>query len=139
MRVIVVDTNVFVGALLSATGANREILRRCLMGMYQPLMGAGLLAEMEDTLQRELMKKSPVSATEREALFAAFLSVCRWTNIYYLWRPNLRDEGDNHVLELAIAGGAAAIITNNVRDFAGGELKFPSVEIATPLQFLTHN
>ena len=140
MPVIVVDTNVFVGALLSGTGANREIVRRCLTGVYQPLMGAGLFAEMEDTLQRtELMKKSPVSPNEREALFAAFLSVCRWTNIYYLWRPNLRGEGDNHVLELAIAGGADAVITNNVRDFAGGELKFPGIHIMTPVQFLTHN
>ncbi|MDD5028207.1 MAG: PIN domain-containing protein [Rhodoferax sp.] len=37
---------------------------------------------------------------------------CRLTEIYYLWRPNLRDEADNHVLELAVAAGAQAIITN---------------------------
>jgi hypothetical protein len=30
------------------------------------------------------------------------------------WRPNLRDEGDNHLVELAIAGGAEAIVTYNV-------------------------
>jgi hypothetical protein len=24
--------------------------------------------------------------------------VSKWINIYYCWRPNLRDEGDNHVV-----------------------------------------
>jgi hypothetical protein len=39
-------------------------------------------------------------------LFAGFLSVCHWCEIYYLWRPNLADEADNHVLELAVAAAA---------------------------------
>lgn len=30
---------------------------------------------------------------------------------YYRWRPNLPDEGDNHVLELAVAAGDAPSIT----------------------------
>jgi uncharacterized protein len=140
MTLIVVDTNVFVGALLSPSGANREVLRRCLMRKYEPLMGAALLSEMEDTMKREeLMRKSPASPTEREALLAAFLSVCRWTNIYYLWRPNLPDESDNHLVELAVAGGAEAIVTNNVSDFVRGELKFPALQILTPVQMLTHD
>ena len=38
-------------------------------------------------------------------------------------------------MELAVAGGAAVVITHNVSDFAG-ELKFPGVRILTPGQFL---
>jgi hypothetical protein len=38
-------------------------------------------------------------------------------------------------MELAIAGGATAIVTHNVADFAG-ELRFPSVKIVTPAQYL---
>ena len=137
MKLIVLDTNVFVGALLSPSGANREVLRRCLLGRYEPLMGMAVFSEMEDTMAREeLMRKSPASVAEREALFAAFLSVCRWTNIYYLWRSNLPDEGDNHLVELAVAGGAEAIVTNNVTDFVRGELKFPALQIVTPSQML---
>jgi predicted nucleic acid-binding protein len=55
---------------------------------------------------------------------------------YGLWRPNLRDEGDNHVIELAVAGGAEAIITRNTRDFRFAELRFPSIQILTPESLL---
>ena len=64
------------------------------------------------------------------------LSVCEWVQVYYLWRPNLRDEGDNHIVELAVAGGASAIVTNNVADFRGAELRFPDVQILTPKTLL---
>ena len=64
--------------------------------------------------------------------FEAFLSICDWTQVYYLWRPNLRDEGDNHLIELAVAGAAAMIVTNNVRDFRGSELRFTSIKIVEP-------
>ena len=54
----------------------------------------------------------------------------------FLWRPNLPDEADNHLIELALAGGAGAIVTNNVRDVRRGELAFPHLQILTPSQFL---
>lgn len=133
----VIDTNVFTAALLSAAGANRAVLRACLLGQVQPLMGAALFSEYEDLLGREsLMAKSPLPATERRELFEAFLSVCEWVRIYFLWRPNLPDEADNHLVELAIAGGAESIVTNNTRDVRGGELSFPQLQILTPAQFL---
>jgi predicted nucleic acid-binding protein len=134
---IVVDTNVFVAALLSARGANRAVLRACLSGDAIPLMGAALFHEYEDLQGRlDLMKESPLSATERRDLFEAFLSTCIWVKIYYLWRPNLPDEGDNHLVELGLAGHAAAIVTNNVRDLRGGELSFPDLRVLTPSAFL---
>lgn len=61
----------------------------------------------------------------------AFLSCCLWVPIYYLWRPNLKDEGDNHLVELAIGGGAAVIVTANKRDFSRAELLFPQLAIQT--------
>ncbi len=66
----------------------------------------------------------------------AFFAVSQWTEMYYLWRPNLRDEGDNHVIELAVAGNAEAIVTRNRRDFERAELRFPQVRIVTPAQCL---
>ena len=65
-----------------------------------------------------------------------FLSVCRWVRIYYAWRPNLQDEGDNHVIELAVAGSAEAVVTKNKRDLLSGELQFPRLAILTPEELL---
>lgn len=134
---IVVDTNVFIAALLSPAGTNRDVLRACLTGKAHPLMGAALYHEYEDLLARpDPMKKSPLTPTERRQLFEAFLSVCEWIRIYFLWRPNLPDEADNHLIELALAGGADAIVTGNVRDVRSGELAFPHLQILTPGEFL---
>ncbi len=137
MQRIVVDTNVFTAAVLSPAGTNRAVLRACLTAKAHPLMGAALFHEYEDLLARpELMAKSPLTPAERGLLFEAFLSVCDWVRIYFLWRPNLPDEADNHLIELALAGGASAIVTNNVRDVRRGELAFPHLQILTPAQFL---
>ncbi len=135
-EIVVVDTSVFVSALKSPDGGARQILRLCLMGELTPIMGHKLMLEFIDVLGRpKLFDSSPANSGEREALFHAFLSVSRWVNIFFLWRPNLPDEGDNHVLELAVAGHASAVITHNVSDFAG-ELHFPNLQILTPGQFL---
>jgi putative PIN family toxin of toxin-antitoxin system len=134
---IVVDTNVFVGAILRSEGYNRKVLRSCLEERTRPIMGQALLSEYEDLLGRgELFRNSLLSAHERTRLFEAFLSVCEWVQIYYGWRPNLGDEGDNHLLELAIAGGASSIVTHNVADFRGADLQFPQIRILSPREFI---
>lgn len=135
--IIVVDTNVFVGACLGLGAASR-VVEACLLGQHQALMGAALLAEYEDVLAREaLFAKSRLVPDEREELLDIFLARCRWTRIYYGWRPNLRDEGDNHLVELAVAGGASHIVTRNERDLKSMELRFPGLVVAAPAAFLT--
>lgn len=137
MNELVIDTNVFVSALRSADGASRAVIRRCLLRQYVPCMSLALFAEYRDVMGREqLFADSPLAASERQELFHAFISVCRLTEIYYLWRPNLRDEADNHVLELAVAAGAQAIITYNRTDFASTQLHFPKLRILAPSDLL---
>jgi putative PIN family toxin of toxin-antitoxin system len=134
--VVVVDTNVFVGACLG-TGAANRVIEACIRCACRPLMGAALFAEHEDVLSRtSLFAKGRLNAREREELFDIYLATCRWTRIYFGWRPNLRDEGDNHLIELAVAGGATHVITRNVLDFRGAELRFPDIAIVTPAQYL---
>jgi predicted nucleic acid-binding protein len=69
---------------------------------------------------------------ERETLQDVFLSCCEWGRIYYAWRPNLRDEGDNHLGALAIAGSAQAIVPKNLRDVANMALSFPHLRVIAP-------
>jgi len=133
---VVVDTNVLVGALLSESGGNRAVLRLCLKGRCRPLMGEKLFHEYCDLMGRPLLDQSPLSRPDREALFEALLSKCEWVVVSFLWRPNLPDEGDNHLIELGVAGGADSIISANTRDLKGGELKFGNLAVETPAAFL---
>ena len=78
----------------------------------------------------------PLSDKEIQDLLNAFYSVCNWLPIYYLWRPNLKDENDNFIIELALAGNSSKIVTNNVKDFMGAELTFKGLQILKPGQLL---
>lgn len=130
---LVIDTNVLISAFISPTGASRALLRACLQGKYQPLMGTALFLEYESVLERgEVMARCPLPKSDVETLLAALMSVSEWVQVYYLWRPNLSDEADNHLIELAIAGNAETIVTQNIKDFQRTELFFPQLAVITP-------
>nr|WP_217651926.1 putative toxin-antitoxin system toxin component, PIN family [Hydrococcus rivularis] len=134
---IVIDTSVFISALIGSTGPSRELIRRCLRGEYQPLMENALFSEYESIIEREeILAKCPLTREEISTLLASFMSVSQWVFIYYLWRPNLTDEADNHLIELAVAGNAKFIATNNLRDFQNAQLLFPNLSILKPEEIL---
>ena len=133
---IVVDTNVMLGAALGV-GAASAVIAACLKGQCLPLMGNALFNEYEDVFGRSsLFDKCRLEPKEREELLDIFFACCKWTRIYYLWRPNLRDEADNHLIELAVAGGADFIVTRNLRDLREAELRFGGLRIVSPDLFL---
>lgn len=83
MGQVVVDTNVFVAAILNADGAPRQVMRLALMREITPLMGNALFCEYEDVLAREVFWAGcPFARGERNRLFDALLSVCQWIPIY---------------------------------------------------------
>ena len=119
-----------IGALIGKEGPSREILRRCLQDKYQPLISNTLFLEYEDaSLRPRIQKLCPLDENEIRELINAFYSVCVWVPLYYLWRPNLKDEGDNFLIELAVAGNAEIIVTNNVKDLGSAELSFENLQI----------
>lgn len=134
---IVVDTSVFISALIGVRGPSRELIRRCLEGEYRPLMGNTLFCEYESVLKREtILAQCPLTQAEILALLQSLMSVSQWVYVYYLWRPNLPDEADNHLIELAVAGNAQIIATNNTKDFQKAELLFPNLLILTPAEII---
>ncbi len=134
---VVMDTSVLVAALNSSVGGSRAVVRMCLEKTCQPLIGQALFSEYEDVMSRDQpFARCSLTAAERGELFDAFLGVCQWTTVFFLWRPNLSDEADNHLIELAIAGGAESIISHNTKDLRSGELRFPQLRIETPGDFL---
>lgn len=132
----VIDTNIFLGACLG-TGAANAVISTCFQQRFVPLMGTALLSEYEDVMQRvELFRECRLTADERDELLDIFLSHCEWTRVYYLWRPNLPDEADNHLIELAVAGSAECVVTRNLRDLKNMELRFPHLRVLGPEDFL---
>ena len=137
---IVQDTNVFVAALRKGGGASAIVLDRCLSLKDQAFMGAALYAEYEELISREnLWCDVPISREEREMLLDDFCATARWQSVYFRWMPNLPDESDDHVLELAIVGGVEHLVTHNTRDFERGEMRFSMPVVVTPAEHLEKN
>jgi putative PIN family toxin of toxin-antitoxin system len=133
---VVVDTNIFIGACMGL-GASRAVVEACLRQQLVPLMGTALLAEYEDVLDRApLFENCRLNAKERSELLDIFLACCEWVRVYYSWRPNLKDEGDNHLVELAVASAANCVVTRNLRDFRAMELRFPNLRVLSPEDML---
>lgn len=133
---VVLDTNVLVAGLCRRENSpSYKILRHIQQGDIPLALTPKLYLEYEAVLKREKIRQLiDVSINEVNLTLDALLAIAQRSDAHYLWRPNLLDEGDNFVLESAIASGAV-IITKNIRDFRSGELKFPELVILTPRQF----
>ena len=133
-----IDTCVLVSALRSKNGASYLVLQRVLDGQLPIVMHYKLLMEYWDVLTRPTMRPGLVhTEIELERILAALVAIAEDVTVRYLWRPNLRDEKDNFLLEIAIAAQPSTIITHNVRDFGSGDLRFPGVMIKRPQDVLT--
>jgi putative PIN family toxin of toxin-antitoxin system len=138
MKAVVIDTNVFVSALRtkdSFSSASRALVRAALTGKCVPRVGNALWLEYEDLLGRDVWTDE-TTHEERRTVLNALASTGQWVFIYYGWRPNLSDEGDNHLIELAVAGNAWAIVTYNTKDLRHGQLLWPQLRILTPRECL---
>lgn len=137
LKIVVIDTSVIISALIGQKGPGREVLRNCLLGEYRLLISNALYLEYEELSKRKkILDVCPLSAKEITELLNSFYSLCEWVPIYYLWRPNIADEGDNFLIELALAGNATHIVTNNISDLKNAELNFPDLKIITPNNLL---
>jgi putative PIN family toxin of toxin-antitoxin system len=129
----VMDTNIVVSALRSRRGASFLFLSNVFAGKISLVLSVPLAAEYEDVLMRHL-GETPYTKEEATQIIDRLYYVATLKEIYYLWRPFLRDAGDDHVLELAVASGCVPIVTFNTKDFNGAE-RF-GVDVMTPQSYL---
>ncbi len=133
---VVIDTSVWISALIKKESGARELLRLVFQDKIAPQISEPLFREYESVMKRKKIQMlTPLSKEEQYELLNALLSKCHWNDIYYTWRPNLKDEDDNFLVELAVASGSKAIITYNVKDFTNAQLVFDHT-ITTPENFM---
>ena len=130
---VVFDTSLLVAAARSKQGASFALVSALPSSQFQICLSVALYVEWQAVLTRT--EHLPVNQQAENALaFLRYLaSLAHLQDIYYLWRPQLRDPNDDMVLELAVAAQASYIVTHNIRDFQN--LKFDVVAI-TPADFL---
>ena len=133
---VVIDTSVWISALIKKEIYARDILRLVFQDTISPQISEPLFREYESVMTRKKIQTLTIlTKEEQQELFNAFLSKCHWNDIYFSWRPNLKDENDNFVVELAVSSASKAIITYNLKDFKNAELVFDHI-ITTPKKFI---
>jgi putative PIN family toxin of toxin-antitoxin system len=132
--VVVLDTCVLVAAWRSRSGASFELLRLLREGEFEIAVSVPLVVEYESALLRHL---SGAQTEEDVTAVVDYLClVARKQEVFFLWRPLLRDPNDDMVAELAVASGANIIVTHNLSDFAGVDRL--GVRVLAPSEFLRH-
>ena len=130
---IIMDTNVLFAGLYSSTGASFQILRLLDAGKLKPVISTTLLFEYEDVLKRE-QTILDLSHKQVDTVLDNICALSNFQEIYFLWRPYLKDPKDDHVLEVAVASKTKIIVTHNLKDFKGVE-KF-GIKAITPGNYL---
>lgn len=92
-----------------------------------------LVVEYEDVTKRQ-SRALGLSHQDIDDVLDYLCSVAEHREIYFLWRPVLRDPRDDMVLELAVEASCDFIVTHNERDFVGAE-SF-GIRIISPRDFL---
>jgi putative PIN family toxin of toxin-antitoxin system len=129
----VLDSNVLVAAFRSRRGASFQILALLRDGRFEIALSVPLALEYEAVLLRHA-KELGFSSTEAVGLVDYLCKLAHRQEIHFLWRPALRDPGDEFVLELAVAAECEAIVTHDRQDFRGaGRFGIP---VITPAEFL---
>ena len=117
-------------------------MRRALEGTLGLVIHPKLVYEYQDVLSRQgTLEGTGLTFPEIEVVLAHLISGAYEIQTRYLWRPNLKDEKDNFIVEIAVAAWPCTIVTHNIGDFARTELRFPQVTVCTPgqlLRSLTH-
>lgn len=132
-RRVVLDTNVVVSALRSRRGASAVLMLKVGTGSFTHCLSVASLLEYESALKRE-ESGVELSWEAIDDILDYLAATAALQEIFFLWRPLLPDPADDHVLEVAVAGGCDAIVTYNRRHFRGAE-RF-GIRIVTPGEFL---
>ena len=115
---VVLDSNVLVAGFRSRNGASFRLLQLLRAGRFEIAVSVPLVLEYE----AELVRHARLLGWRRQDAVGLVDYLCQIAHrqeIHFLWRPALTDPKDEFVLELAVAAGCEALVTHNLKDFAG--------------------
>lgn len=130
---VVIDTNVLVAAFRSSLGASYRLLQTLEERRWRPVISPTLAFEYEAVLKRGVPEMG-LALQDIDDFVEYFCSRSRLVQIYFRWRPALRDPDDDRILEVAVRT-QSAVVTFNARDFAGAE-RF-GIRVISPKEMLT--
>jgi predicted nucleic acid-binding protein len=114
-----------VAALRSDSGASRQLLIGALDRAFEVVASVPSILEYEAVLTRiEQLEASGLTALQVNEVLDAFVKVSIPVPLRFLWRPLLKDPGDEMVLETAVNGTADWLVTFNLRHLAEAAREF---------------
>ncbi len=129
---LLLDTDVVVAAMRSPGGASAELLRRIDKGSATLVLSVALALEYEaKCLLAEHRLAAGLSPLEATVFIDGILAMAKPVQTHFRWRPQLRDPGDELVLEAAVNGAAEAIVTFNIKDLRGAKHSF-GIDVIRP-------
>ena len=133
---LVIDTNVVLAGLRSATGASAALLRHVVQGRVKPLLSVALVLEIESVLSRpEQLAATGLTLALVHDFVDELCALAEPVQIHFAWRPQLHDAADEMVLEAAVNGQADALVTFNLKDFLPAAQNF-GAEVIAPVTAL---
>ena len=131
---VVLDTDVMVAAIRSKNGASRYLLKSALNRKLTIAVSVPLMIEYEAIMTREdHLNAAGLSAEDVAVLLDAVAAVAKPVELFFHWRPMLKDANDDMVLETAVNGGIEGLVTFNEKDFASVEQRF-SITVMSPAE-----
>ena len=133
---LLLDTNVVVAAMRSPRGASAELLRQIDDGKATMLLSVALALEYESQcMSAEHRLAAGLNEAEARIFVDGVIAMAEPVPMYFRWRPQLHDPGDELVLEAAVNGRATAIVTFNEKDLRDAEHRF-GIAVIRPAEAL---
>lgn len=132
-RRIVLDTNVLVSALRSRRGASYRLVSLVGGGLFDVVVSVPLVVEYEAAAKRH-SKQLGLTHSDIDDIIDYLCHVGLRRDIFFLWRPILRDPKDDLVLEVAVESESDYLVTHNLKDFVEAD-RF-GIRVVTPKAFL---
>ncbi len=133
---VVLDTSVVATAFRSNKGASFALLQAVASNQIRLIATPPLFLEYEDVLKRpEQRVVTRLSLADVDQVLDALAAWIEPVEVHLHWRPQLRDPGDELVLEAAVNGRADALVTFNIRDFVAAAPRF-GIRLAKPVEIL---